>query len=86
MNNWLFLRRDEVLERHAALLRLSAYRKAMLADSQRLLEFVRSCGELITWINAKLQLAYDESYLDPANLRYGRFEPLPSCEHTSSTR
>ncbi|CAJ0573578.1 unnamed protein product, partial [Mesorhabditis spiculigera] len=62
-------RRDEVVARYNALLQRSAHRRTMLLDSQKLLDFVRSCGELITWINAKLQLAYDESYLDPANLR-----------------
>ncbi|CAJ0961940.1 unnamed protein product, partial [Mesorhabditis belari] len=62
-------RRDEVLNRYANLLQQTAHRRAILLDNQRFLDFVRSCGELITWINAKLQLAYDESYLDPANLR-----------------
>uniref|UniRef100_A0A1I7X9F8 PH domain-containing protein n=1 Tax=Heterorhabditis bacteriophora TaxID=37862 RepID=A0A1I7X9F8_HETBA len=62
-------RRDEILCRHKALLESSGHRRVVLSDSKKYHEFIRSCGELITWINAKLQLAYDESYLDPTNLR-----------------
>ena len=36
---------------------------------RRFHEFLRACAEFVTWINAKLQMAYDESYLDPTNLR-----------------
>ncbi|KHJ79774.1 spectrin repeat-containing domain protein [Oesophagostomum dentatum] len=51
------------------MLESSAKRRGLLCDSKKYHEFIRTCGELITWINAKLQLAYDESYLDPTNLR-----------------
>ncbi|VDO76218.1 unnamed protein product [Haemonchus placei] len=60
---------EEVLQRHAAMLESSSKRRGLLCDSKKYHEFIRTCGELITWINAKLQLAYDESYLDPTNLR-----------------
>ncbi|KAL6743755.1 hypothetical protein Aduo_016762 [Ancylostoma duodenale] len=60
---------EEVLLRHAAMLESSNQRRGLLCDSKKYHEFIRTCGELITWINAKLQLAYDESYLDPTNLR-----------------
>ncbi|VDL75035.1 unnamed protein product [Nippostrongylus brasiliensis] len=60
---------EEVMQRHAALLESASRRRGLLHDSKKYHEFIRTCGELITWINAKLQLAYDESYLDPTNLR-----------------
>ncbi|VDM73350.1 unnamed protein product, partial [Strongylus vulgaris] len=60
---------EEVLQRHAGMLESSSKRRMLLCDSKKYHEFIRTCGELITWINAKLQLAYDESYLDPTNLR-----------------
>uniref|UniRef100_A0A183G6D8 PH domain-containing protein n=1 Tax=Heligmosomoides polygyrus TaxID=6339 RepID=A0A183G6D8_HELPZ len=57
------------LQRHAPMLESASRRRGLLCDSKKCNEFIRTCGELITWINAKLQLAYDESYLDPTNLR-----------------
>ncbi|PIO70965.1 spectrin repeat-containing domain protein [Teladorsagia circumcincta] len=60
---------EEVMQRHAAMLDSAAKRRGLLCDSKKYHEFIRTCGELITWINAKLQLANDESYLDPTNLR-----------------
>ncbi|WKY08955.1 hypothetical protein Q1695_001825 [Nippostrongylus brasiliensis] len=60
---------EEVMQRHAAMLESASRRRGLLHDSKKYHEFIRTCGELITWINAKLQLAYDESYLDPTNLR-----------------
>ncbi|CAI2353897.1 unnamed protein product [Caenorhabditis sp. 36 PRJEB53466] len=62
-------RKEEVAARHALLLKSVAKRKDMLEDSKRYHEFIRLCGELIIWITAKLQLAYDESFLDHTNLR-----------------
>lgn len=44
-------------------------RQELLNESRKLHEFIDSCGELMTWINANIQLAYDESFLDPTNLR-----------------
>lgn len=60
---------ESVLERHSALLEACRTKRDRLEDSLKLHDFIRSCAELVTWINAKLQLAYDESFVDPANLR-----------------
>uniref|UniRef100_A0A0K0DJQ5 PH domain-containing protein n=1 Tax=Angiostrongylus cantonensis TaxID=6313 RepID=A0A0K0DJQ5_ANGCA len=65
----LSFRCEEVMQRYASMLELSSRRRGLLCDSKKYHDFIRTCGELITWINAKLQLAYDESYLDPTNLR-----------------
>lgn len=60
---------DSVLERYAALLESCRIKSCRLEESHKLHEFIRSCSELITWMNAKLQLAYDDGYIDPTNLR-----------------
>ncbi|CAP39687.2 Protein CBR-SMA-1 [Caenorhabditis briggsae] len=65
----IITRKDEVTARHDLLLKSMSKRKDMLEDSKRYHEFIRHCGELIIWITAKLQLAYDESFLDHTNLR-----------------
>uniref|UniRef100_A0A1I7Z9V4 PH domain-containing protein n=1 Tax=Steinernema glaseri TaxID=37863 RepID=A0A1I7Z9V4_9BILA len=62
-------RLEEVQLRYSALLSAVSQRELKLKDSRKLHDFIRRCGELITWMNAKLQLAYDESYIDPTNLR-----------------
>ncbi|VIO98093.1 probable spectrin beta chain, putative [Brugia malayi] len=61
--------RDTVLSRHAALMDSCKRRRELLNESRKLHEFIDSCGELMTWINANIQLAYDESFLDQTNLR-----------------
>ncbi|CAD5225498.1 unnamed protein product [Bursaphelenchus okinawaensis] len=58
-----------VVERYERLLESCKIKREKLEESLKLHDFVRSCAELITWINAKLQLAYDDSYVDPTNLR-----------------
>lgn len=60
---------DSVMERYAALLESCRIKGRRLDESRKLHEFIRACSELITWINAKLQLAYDDGYIDPTNLR-----------------
>ncbi|VDM44604.1 unnamed protein product [Toxocara canis] len=62
-------RRDCVLARHGALMDTCKRRHSLLTENRRLHEFIDSCGELMTWISAKIQLAYDESFLDQTNLR-----------------
>ncbi|KAK0410555.1 hypothetical protein QR680_005192 [Steinernema hermaphroditum] len=62
-------RLEEVELRYSTLLYAVAQRELKLKDARKLHDFIRRCGELITWMNAKLQLAYDESYIDPTNLR-----------------
>ena len=34
-----------------------------------MVQFLRECADLITWMNAKLQLAMDDGYLDATALR-----------------
>ena len=60
---------DSVLERYEQLQRSCDVKRRRLEDSRKLHEFIRSCAETITWINAKLQLAYDDTYIDPTQLR-----------------
>jgi spectrin alpha len=56
------------LERRSGLLEQSANRRAMLEDSFKLHQFERDCDETKGWINEKLKVAQDDSYLDPTNL------------------
>ncbi|KAI6229996.1 Spectrin repeat-containing domain protein [Aphelenchoides fujianensis] len=60
---------ENVVERYEKLLESCEVKRRRLEDSRKLHEFIRSCSELITWMNAKLQLAYDDAYIDPTNLR-----------------
>ncbi|VDP09700.1 unnamed protein product [Heligmosomoides polygyrus] len=43
---------EEVLQRHAAMLESASRRRGLLCDSKKCYEFIRTCGILITWINA----------------------------------
>lgn len=61
-------RRALLLERRAQLLEKSGVRKTMLEDSFKFQQFERDCDETKGWINEKLKVATDDSYLDPANL------------------
>jgi len=61
-------RRALLLEKRAQLLEKSAIRKTMLEDSYRYQQFERDCDETKGWINEKLKVASDDSYLDPTNL------------------
>ncbi|XP_049273275.1 spectrin alpha chain isoform X2 [Rhipicephalus sanguineus] len=61
-------RRAALLERRNALLERSHTRHTMLEESYRLQQFERDCDETKGWINEKLKIAMDESYLDPTNL------------------
>lgn len=60
---------DWILQRHAALLDNCAKRRTLLADSKQWQLFLRKCHELMSWLSAKLQIVYDESYLEPVNLQ-----------------
>ena len=40
----------------------------MLEDSYKFQQFERDCDETKSWINEKLKVATDDSYLDPTNL------------------
>ncbi|CAB4055755.1 SPTA [Lepeophtheirus salmonis] len=61
-------KRALLLERRALLLEKSAQRKAMLHDSLCFQQFDRDADETKGWINEKLKVATDDSYLDPTNL------------------
>jgi len=61
-------RRALLLERRAELLEKSAVRRTMLEDSYKFQQFERDCDETKGWINEKLKVATDDSYLDPTNL------------------
>merc|ERR1712020_622761 len=61
-------KRALLLERRSALLDKSAQRKSMLQDSFNYQQFDRDCDETKGWINEKLKVANDDSYLDPTNL------------------
>ena len=41
----------------------------MLEDSYKFQQFERDCDETKAWINEKLKVATDDSYLDPTNLQ-----------------
>jgi spectrin alpha len=57
-----------LLERRSALMDKSAQRKMRLQDSFNFQQFERDCDETKGWINEKLKVATDDSYLDPSNL------------------
>merc|ERR1711892_334918 len=61
-------RRALLLERRAQLMEKSAVRRTMLEDSYKFQQFERDCDETKGWINEKLKVATDDSYLDPTNL------------------
>ncbi|CAG0916965.1 unnamed protein product [Notodromas monacha] len=61
-------RRASLLERRSGLLDKSGNRRVMLDDSFKLHQFERDCDETKGWINEKLKVAQDDSYLDPTNL------------------
>ena len=49
-------RLDEILHRYQEMLDSARYRRRVLTESKKYHEFLSSCGELITWITAKLQV------------------------------
>jgi len=61
-------RRALLLERRSQLLEKSAVRRTMLEDSYKFQQLERDCDETKGWINEKLKVACDDSYLDPTNL------------------
>lgn len=61
-------KRALLLERRSALMDSSATRKTLLQDSYNFQQFDRDCRETKSWINEKLKIANDDSYLDPTNL------------------
>merc|ERR550539_909417 len=81
-------RRALLLERRSQLLEKSAVRKTMLEDSYKFQQFERDCDETKGWINEKLKVATDDSYLDPTNLN-GKVQKHQNFEvelHSNKTR
>uniref|UniRef100_A0A183IDZ9 Calponin-homology (CH) domain-containing protein n=1 Tax=Soboliphyme baturini TaxID=241478 RepID=A0A183IDZ9_9BILA len=62
-------RKSEICKRHDSLFAACQKRRNVLNESKSWHMFLKSCHELMSWINTKLQIAYDESYLDPTNLQ-----------------
>ena len=46
----------------------SAVRRTMLEDSYQFQQFRRDCNETKGWINEKIKVDTDDSYLDQTNL------------------
>ena len=61
-------RRQLLLERRNSLMDKSKARRNNLEDSYKLQQFERDCDETKGWINEKIKIATDDSYLDPTNL------------------
>ncbi|KAL3084189.1 hypothetical protein niasHT_039315 [Heterodera trifolii] len=59
----------ETREKCRGLTERTELKSAQLTNARHLAYFLRECAELIIWMNAKLQLAYDDAFLDAANLR-----------------
>ena len=59
---------EQLLQRHAMLLENCASKRKHLEEARKLHDFIRQCGEVVMWINEKLQLAYDDGFIDPTNL------------------
>ncbi|KFD52473.1 hypothetical protein M513_06670 [Trichuris suis] len=61
--------RDAAANRYDRVLRKCDMRRALLNDSRKWHLFLKTCHDMMNWINQKLQIAYDESYLDSTNLQ-----------------
>ena len=59
----------QLLERREALFKKSEARHARLEEAYRYHAFERDADETKSWINEKLKIAKDESYMDPTNLQ-----------------
>ena len=62
-------RREQVLRRYAEFKEATRLRRRRLEDAKRFHQFTRDADEVETWINEKLQIASDECYRDPTNLK-----------------
>lgn len=58
-----------VLARKDHLLEVTALRRKRLLESRALQQFLRDVYEFEIWLNQKMQVAGDESYMDPTNLQ-----------------
>uniref|UniRef100_A0A5S6R1A2 Spectrin beta chain n=1 Tax=Trichuris muris TaxID=70415 RepID=A0A5S6R1A2_TRIMR len=62
-------RRSAATVRYDRVLKKCDMRRALLNDSRKWHLFLKTCYDMMNWINQKLQIAYDESYLDSTNLQ-----------------
>uniref|UniRef100_A0A914LZG0 Uncharacterized protein n=1 Tax=Meloidogyne incognita TaxID=6306 RepID=A0A914LZG0_MELIC len=60
---------EEIKEKCNELQKQTETKQRNLNANKHLAQFLRECAELITWMNAKLQLAMDDGYLDATALR-----------------
>ncbi|KAJ8038539.1 Spectrin alpha chain, non-erythrocytic 1 [Holothuria leucospilota] len=62
-------KKDEVLARWQKLKEALIEKRSKLGESHTLQQFSRDADEVETWIMEKIQVATDESYLDPSNIQ-----------------
>ncbi|XP_030853592.1 spectrin alpha chain, non-erythrocytic 1 isoform X3 [Strongylocentrotus purpuratus] len=62
-------KRDQVLERWHSLKDALIEKRSKLGESHTLQQFSRDADEVEAWISEKIQVATDESYLDPSNIQ-----------------
>jgi hypothetical protein len=60
---------DELLKRHETVLKECESKTRYLQEARKLQLFLRDCNDVIMWMNTKLQLAYDDEYIDLTHLR-----------------
>lgn len=60
---------DQIKKQHQKLLSNCKKRRSLLEDSRLLHLFLKNCYEIMIWLNAKIQIAYDDSYNDATNLQ-----------------
>ncbi|CAJ0599218.1 unnamed protein product [Cylicocyclus nassatus] len=77
-------RRHDLLNRRRRLMERSADRARKLQDNYKKLTFSSDCDELVCWIKEKLQIAKDESYFDPTNIR-GKLQKHKNFEQELNT-
>ncbi|XP_033114837.1 spectrin alpha chain, non-erythrocytic 1-like isoform X2 [Anneissia japonica] len=62
-------KRDQVLERWQNLKEALVEKRSKLGETQTLQQFSRDADEVEAWIAEKVQVAGDESYMDPSNIQ-----------------
>ena len=71
----------QLLERREALFKKSEARHARLEEAYRYHAFERDADETKSWINEKLKIAKDESYMDPTNLQVSYMPKFKSVKN-----
>ncbi|XP_071500194.1 spectrin alpha chain, non-erythrocytic 1-like [Diadema antillarum] len=62
-------KRDQILARWQSLKAALIEKRSKLGESHTLQQFSRDADEVEAWITEKIQVATDESYLDPSNIQ-----------------